>query len=309
MKRRHGLALPLLALNAPWAGAQTGAQTRAPIAAPTPMARPVRIAYLSPTTLERSLSRRALVEALNEGLRERGLRPGADVVIDVLSADGRNEAYPGLVSRALAGGAQVLVAAGSIAALAARNGVAASTRKVPVIFVSVGNVEHLRLVPSLARPGGWATGRTAVTQQLDPKRIEFLMQLLPGLQRVAVLAMATAGGRLSASYEAALAAMRAAAPRLVIEPIAVRPADALDERLSAVAASRPQALLVFDQSALLQQVRPIVQWAARRRLPLMGQQREWVQAGALMSYGANNLVEYRLLAAPLAKVIEGVPPG
>lgn len=195
-------------------------------------ARPALLVYLAPTPVEGSPPRKAMLDALHAGLRERGLQAGRDYTLVVKSADGRNERYPVLVREALAEGAQVLIAAGSTAAAAARDGVAASARKVPVVFVAAGNLESLNLVQTLARPGGWLTGRTAATQQLDPKRLELLREFLPRLKKLAVVAVASGAGAFSTTTERALAALKASAPEVDVQVFALREGTDLTEYLA-----------------------------------------------------------------------------
>src|SRR5438477_7283269 len=161
----------VLALLALWA---------APFAAEAQQATKVaRIGYLAtnPDTSSR------VREAFLQGLRDLGYVEGRNLVIEYRDAEGKVERLPALVAELVALKVDVIVASGTLAALAAKQ----TTRTLPIVFSPAGDPVGSGLVTSLARPGGNVTGLSAFAPELVGKRLELLKQAVPGVSRVAVL--------------------------------------------------------------------------------------------------------------------------
>jgi len=123
-------------------------------------------------------------EAFLQGLRDLGYVEGRNVVIEYRDAEGKDERLIALAAELVALKVNVIVtAAGTLAALAAKRG----TRSLAIVFIAVGNPVTSGLVASLARPGGNATGLSAVSPDLAGKWFELLKQTAPGISRVALL--------------------------------------------------------------------------------------------------------------------------
>jgi putative ABC transport system substrate-binding protein len=150
----------------------------APLAAAQPAGKVYRIGFLragQPPT--------AWVEALQQGLRERGYVEGQHVVIEFRVTDGSLAPLPQLAEELVRLKVDVIVASSSPSAVAAKK----VTTSVPIIFVNVFDPVEIGLVPSLAHPGGNITGIAATGSELVGKRLELLRELVPQLRRVAVL--------------------------------------------------------------------------------------------------------------------------
>lgn len=269
-----------------------------------------QVVFLSPTPLERDEARAAAVAAFHDGMRERGLRLGRDYQFRVLSVDGDNARYPVRVAQALAEGVDLFVVPGNTGARAAKQ----SAGHVPVVFVGVGNPVEMGLVDSLAQPGGQITGRTAITQELDAKRLELLREMVPHLNRLAVLAVRRAGPASGPSHsgqarglQILLAATRELGIRM--EVFSVASSGEVEPELNRLLASRPQAAIVFDQSILFPFRRRLVEQLNRAGVPTMFQSRGWAERGGLMAYGAAYLEEHRLLAGHVERIMRGTPAG
>jgi putative ABC transport system substrate-binding protein len=283
-----------------------------------------RIGYLSPTRLEVDETRAADMTAFHLGMRERGLLLHRDYVVEVLSADGELSRYAAMVAEFTRRRVDLIIAAGNTAARQAKSGAG----QIPVIFVGVGNPVEIGLVQSLAKPGGTITGRTSITQELEPKRLELLREMLPGFDRLGILtvgsatAAASGGAQPAASTPAAshgsqsaqrrgLALLQNAASALGVTLHHATPhtANEIERELDTLLARKPKAALVFDSATTLSRRREIAQKLLHARVPAMFQTRGWTAVGGLASYGAALLEEYRLLATVVEKVLRGTPAG
>ena len=121
-----------------------------------------------------------LVDAFREGLHELGYEEGRNIVIEYRWADGKYDQFPTLVAELLAAKVDVIVTAGTPAALAVKK----ATTTVPLIMVAVGDPVGTGLVPSLARPGGNLTGLSSVAPDLEGKRLQLLREIVPALSHV-----------------------------------------------------------------------------------------------------------------------------
>src|SRR5437763_7722490 len=165
---RRDTVLALLALGA------------APFAAEAQQATKVaRIGYLAtnPATSPRPR------EAFLYGLRDLGYVEGRNLMIEYRDAEGKVERLPALAAELVALKVDIIVASGTLAALAAKQ----ATKTVPIVFSPAGDPVGSGLVTSLARPGGNVTGLSAFAPELVGKRLELLKQAVPGVSRVAVL--------------------------------------------------------------------------------------------------------------------------
>lgn len=124
-----------------------------------------------------------LVNSFREGLRELGYEEGRNIVIDYLWAEGKYERFPALVNEFIASKVDVIVTAGTPAALAVKE----KTNKTPLVMVAVGDPVGTGLVKNLARPEGNLTGLSSVAPDLEGKRLQLLREVVPALSRVAML--------------------------------------------------------------------------------------------------------------------------
>src|SRR5712692_5575876 len=124
-----------------------------------------------------------LREAFRQGLRDLGYVEGRNLVIEYRSAEGRFERLPALAAELVALKVDVILAGGTLVALAAKQ----ATGTLPIVFANVGDAVTSGLVTSLARPGGNVTGLSILAPELVGKGLEQLTQAVPGVSRVAVL--------------------------------------------------------------------------------------------------------------------------
>ena len=278
-----------------------GALLAAPLAAEAQQAAKVaRIGYLS-TNLAALPNR---PEAFRQGLRDLGYVEGRNLVIEYRYAEGKVEQLPALAAELVALKVDVIVASGTLAALAAKQ----ATSTLPIVFSPAGDPVGSGLVTSLARPGGNVTGLSAFAPELVGKRLELLKQAVPGVSRVAVLWQPGAFGEraeMDTLKRAEVAARDLGVPLQFVE--ARGPAD-FDRAFSDMTRARAGALTVLASNMFNSEGRRLVGLAAKNRLPALYSARELVDAGGLMSYGANLADLNRRAATYVDKILKGTKP-
>jgi len=285
----------------PFLATLAGSLLAAPLAAEAQQAAKVpRIGWLSLDLAPNPHLR----EALLLGLRDLGYVEGRNIVIEIRDAGGKSARLPALAAELVALKVDVLFAGGGTrSALAAKQ----ATRTVPIVFLGATDPVTDGLVTSLARPGGNVTGLSmSAAPEIVGKRLELLTQAVPGLSGVAVLLQP--GERTNKDMlKAAEVAARALGVRLqVVE--ARGPAD-FDRAFSDMTRARARALVVFGGPMFLNERRPLVDLAAKNRLPVVYSQREFVDAGGLLAYGPNIADMFRRAATYVDKILKGAKPG
>ena len=246
-----------------------------------------------------------LPEAFRQGLRDLGYVEGRNVVIEYRDAEGKPERLPALAAELVALKVDVIVAAGTPPALAAKQ----ATRTLPIVFATAADPVGSGLVTSLARPGGNVTGLSILAPELVGKRLELLKQAVPGVSRVAVLWQPGDFGERTEKdmLKGADVAARALGVRLQFVE-ARGPAD-FDRAFSDMTRARAGALTVLTSNMFLIERRRLVDLAAKNRLPAVYGGREFVDAGGLMSYGPNLADLFRRAATYVDKILKGAKPG
>ena len=242
------------------------------------------------------------VDALEQGLRDLGWQDGKTVSVVRRSAEGRTERLPALAAELVRDGIDVIVAPDPPSTSAAQ----AATRTIPIVSRSSNDPVMSGLVATLARPGGNITGVYSLYEALGPKRLELLKQAVPGLTRVAVLWDPAFEGN-SVRFEATERAARALG--LQVHSVAVEHMQRLEEAFRAAKRERASALITLRTPRVIAEKARIVELAARHRLPAMYDEREFVEAGGLMAYGANLDDLYRKLAVYADRILKGARPG
>ena len=265
-------------------------------------AKVARIGYLSPNLA----SGPRLRDAFLQGLRDLGYVEGRNVVIEYRDAEARLERVPALTAELVALKVDVIFVAGSTrVTLAAMQ----ATKTIPIVFADVGDPVESRLVASLARPGGNVTGLSSVGAELVGKRLEVLKQAVPGVDRVAVLWLPGALGERTDKDMLTGADVAARALGLQLQFVEARSADEFARAFSDMSSARAGALTVLPSNRFFREHRRLVELAAEKRLPAVYTSREFVDAGGLMSYGANSADLHRRAATYVDKVLKGAKPG
>ena len=236
---------------------------------------------------------------LREMLARHGLIDGKTVRLDMRLAEGRLERLPGLAEGLVRDGATVILAFGEPAGRAAQ----AATKTIPIVCVGDDLVDS-GLATSLARPGSNMTGVSILASELDAKKIEVLMELLPHAKRFGVLNdPATSGGERPQK-------MADTARRLGIELqiIDIHGPDDLEPTFQALRASRAEGVNVVASAMLNGLRRRIGELSLAANMPAICQFRAGVEAGCLASYGITIADLYGLSADQIAKLLEGAKP-
>jgi putative ABC transport system substrate-binding protein len=236
-------------------------------------------------------------------LRELGWVEGKSIVIEVRFAEGRVDQLPALVSELIRLKVDIIVAGSSGATWAAKN----ATQSIPIVMAASANAPGEGLVASLAHPGANITGMTFLAgPEIVGKQLQLLMEVAPAASRVAVLTNPTNRAHAAFAREVQLAARSLGAQVQVLE---ARYPDQLDSAFAAMTREHAAALLVLTDSMFVGQRQRVANLAARSRLPALYSQREFVDAGGLVSYGPSLSAMFRHAATHVDKILRGAKPG
>ena len=243
---------------------------------------------------------KAFLEALQEGLRERGYAEGRNLVWEVRSTDGSLDQLPQFAEDLVRLKVDVILARASSGAVAAKR----ATASIPIVFFAVYAPVEIGLVPNLGHPGGNITGLAVNASDMAGKRLQLLKDLVPTLKRVAFLSHPshpTSGIQLQGA--------EAAARTLGVQLKAV-PVRGPDDFVPALNALRGiEGVLHADTPLFVTHRARLVDAVAGSRLPAIYPARVYVEAGGLMSYGPNLPDLWRRAAAYVDKILKGAKPG
>jgi putative ABC transport system substrate-binding protein len=287
MKRREFITL-LGSAAATWPLAARAQQPALPV-----------IGFLS---IRSSAESAQFMAAFRHGLGETGHVEGKNVAIEFRWADGGYDRLPALAADLVARRVAVIATGGGPAApLAAK----AATSTIPIVFVGGSDPVAAGLVASLNRPGGNATGVLNIASELTAKRLEFLRELVPTATTIAAL-------RNPAYPEAKLQVREIeVAARLIGVEVEIGTAGAesdFEAALATLAQRRPGALLVANDPLFAARRDRLVALVARHRIPAIYSQREYAEAGGLMSYGTNFADIYRQVGVYTGRILKGEKP-
>jgi putative ABC transport system substrate-binding protein len=242
------------------------------------------------------------LDALRAGLKESGFVERQNVTIEYRWAHGRHGRLPALARDLANHNAAVIVTmGGEPSALAAK----AATSKVPVVFVIDGDPVVIGLVDSVNNPGGNATGLSLISPALEAKRLGLLRELVSKSTLIGVLA--------NEDYpdtDRQLAGVQTAAEELgqKITIQNIRSERDLDRVFTTLAQQNVDAVLVAADPLFTELNDQIVALAARYKIPAIYASREFVAAGGMMSYGANEADAYRGAGTYAGRILKGAKP-
>ena len=244
-----------------------------------------------------------LVKALDEGLRELGYVEGRNVVFERRFAEGRQERLPALAAQLVQLKVDVLVT-GSNPVIAAVKKVTAT---IPVVMAVSRDPVGVGFIASLARPGGNITGlANDPTPDIIGKNLELLKEAAPRVSRVAFLWNPVPPG--AGTYKNAV---ESAARNLGVtfQSVEVRGRNEFEGAFAAMARERANGVVVASDPVIFGPRSQVVLLAARSRLPAVYPQREFAEAGGLISYGPNLADQFRRAAIYVDKILKGARPG
>jgi putative ABC transport system substrate-binding protein len=261
-----------------------------------------RLGYLSPVSPSLESTRS---EGIRLALRELGYVEGQNIAIEYRHAEGKRDRLPELAAELVRLKVDIIVVAGGDSVIrAAKN----TTKTIPIVMTGIGSDPVAAgAVESLARPGGNVTGITTLTRELGGKRLELLREAVPKVVRVAVLYDPVFPGGTREVKEVLPVAARALG--VTVQPWEVRGTDDFDRVFAAMGKQRPDGLYVPAAGPVVRaNGKRIVGFALKSRLPSMYNNRENVDAGGLMYYGADRLDSYRRVAYYVDKILKGAKP-
>jgi ABC-type uncharacterized transport system substrate-binding protein len=262
-----------------------------------------RIGYLSATDRARDSARS---EAIRLALRELGYIEGQNIVTEYRYAAGNPDQIPELAAELVRLKVDIIVVAAADTAIeAAKN----ATKTIPIVMVGAGlDPVEAGYVESLARPGGNVTGLTSLGGELGGKRLELFKEAVPKLVRVAVLYDPANPDNVRDVKEILPVAARALG--LTLRSWEVRAAEDFDKVFAAISEWRADGLYIPRRNPLMRaNEKRIVGFALKSRLPSAYGSKVSVDAGGLMSYGADPADDYRRVATYVDKILKGAKPG
>jgi putative ABC transport system substrate-binding protein len=245
------------------------------------------------------------LEGFFKGLRDLDYVEGRNLMIEYRYAEGKPERYPALAAELVALKVDVIVSANTLGTLAAKQ----ATKTIPIVFVGAADPVQSGLVTSLARPGGNATGLSALSPELVGKCLELLAQAVPGVSRVAVLWEPGAQGERTDKDMLKGADVAARALGMRLQFVEARGPTEFDRAFSDMTKARADALTVLGSAMFNNERRRLVDLAAKNRLPAVYSGRASVDAGGLMSYGPNIADLWRRAATYVDKILKRAKPG
>jgi ABC-type uncharacterized transport system substrate-binding protein len=247
-------------------------------------------------------SNTANLDSFRQGLRELGYVEAQNFVIEYRSADGRAGRFPGLASELVRLNVDVIVTRGTPAALAAKQ----ATATIPVVMASSGDPVRSGIVASLAQPGANVTSLSALATDVQGKLLELLREMVPQVARVAFL-FNMSNPVLQAQWKEAERTARSMGLRSQL--LDVRIIHDLEPALDAAAKQRADAVIIGIDAVTQVHREQIIGALAKRRLPAISREREFVDAGGLMPYGIHYADSYRRAATYVDKILRGAKPG
>jgi putative ABC transport system substrate-binding protein len=241
--------------------------------------------------------------AFSKGLGETGNVEGQNVMVEYHWPSGDYERIPALVADLVRRRVDVIATPGfAPAAIAAK----AATQTIPIVFAVAEDPVNLGLVASLARPGANATGVNFFSAEVTAKRMELLHALLPKAMRIAVLANPTNGPSVDTALNQVDAAARALG--LQINVFKASTSSEIDAAFAEIARERSDALFVLGDGFLHGRRVQLATLAISDRIPSSYTDREYVEAGGLISYAANLLDVIRQVGVYCGSVLKGAKP-
>jgi putative ABC transport system substrate-binding protein len=240
--------------------------------------------------------------AFLKGLNEAGYVDGHNVAIEYLWADGRSDRLPAMAADLVHSHVAVIAATSTPAALAAK----AATTTIPIVFETAADPVQLGLVPNLNRPGGNVTGVTQTNQEVAPKRLELLHELLPTANIMALLVNPTDSALAETTSREVLSAAQSLGLELhVLNAHTERDFDAVFAKLIQL---RAGGLVIGDDAFFNSRREQLAALAVHDAVPAVYKGREFAAAGGLMSYGSDPSGSYHLAGNYTGRILKGEKP-
>jgi putative tryptophan/tyrosine transport system substrate-binding protein len=258
------------------------------------------VGVLLPTSPDANAGR---LRAFRQGLKDTGYIEGENVAIEYRSAEGHNDQLPALAADLVRRQVAVIASpAGTSSALAAK----AATATIPIVFGVGEDPVRLGLVASLARPGGNLTGINYFNYELVAKRLEFLRELVPAATRVAVLVNPANAAGAETTLRDVQAAGRAMGVQIQVFNASTN--REIEAAFATFVRERPDALFVGGDPFFNSRRVQLVHLATLHQVPATYAQRQYAEAGGLMSYGTNVADAFRQVGDYTGRIFKGAKP-
>ena len=242
------------------------------------------------------------LSAFLKGLGEAGYVDGQNVAIEYRWADGQNDRLPALASDLLHRQVTVIAATTTAASLAAK----AATTTIPIVFETGADPVQLGLVPNLNHPGGNITGVTQINQEVTPKRLQLLHELVPAASIMALLVNPASPYQAKTQSSAALLAAQTLGLELhVLNASTDRDFDAA---FTNVVQLRAGGLVIASDPFFIGRSEQLATLTVRHAVPTIFETHEFAVAGGLLSYGADITDTYRLAGVYTGRILKGDKP-
>lgn len=243
---------------------------------------------------------RGLLNAISQGLKERGWIEGQNFTFDYRFANGKEEELPKLAAELVQSRLDAILTDGTPATAAAKN----VSRTVPIVAVTNDPVGS-GFARSLNQPGGNVTGVSLLGPQLAGKRLQLLKEVVGGPLRVTILSNPSNPSHALILNETQLAAQSLGLTVHVVEASAP---EKLEDAFTAITATRAGALIILPDALLFGQHPRVVAYAATAHLPALFPEKQVVDAGGLMAYGPSITASFGRLAFYADKILRGASP-
>ena len=257
------------------------------------------VGYLGPGTVESDAFR---VTAFRQGLKESGYVEGQNVTIDYLWAEDNHDRLTAMAADLVHRQVAVIVATSTPATIAAK----AATTTIPIVFESAADPVKLGFVAALNRPGGNATGITQLGEEVLPKRLELLHEILPAVHVMALLVDPDDPSLAEPQKRVSLATAKSLGLDLhVVEASSERDFDGVFAKLTEL---RAGGLVIGGDALFTGHSDQLAALTLRHAMPAIYQRREFATAGGLMSYGSSLADTHRLVGVLVGRILKGEHP-
>jgi putative ABC transport system substrate-binding protein len=240
-------------------------------------------------------------QPFRQALRQLGYVEGENIAYEYRYGEGAPDRLATVAADLVRRPVDVIATYGTPATYAAKE----ATTTIPIVMIGVGDPVRAGLVASLARPGANITGNTVLSPDLGPKRLQFLREVIPKLNRVIYLANPGNASNMAALAKTQIAASAAG---MVLIPVEVHAVGDFDPAFAAMMRERPDAILVSNDPFHQPHITRILEFLAKNRLPAMFQSKESVAIGGFIGYGPSLPDLFRRAASYVHKILQGAQP-
>jgi putative tryptophan/tyrosine transport system substrate-binding protein len=261
---------------------------------------PTKIPRIGVMWPRRNAQQEVFLARFREGLQDLGYFDGKTIKLEERFAENYSQ-FDAIASELVDSRVDIIVASVTAAAVAATR----ATKTIPIVFVYVSDPVGSKIVESLARPGGNATGLSSMAFELAPKQMEIFKQITPAFSRVAIL--------VNPSYPLSTRTARrmkkaAEELKLSVDLFEAIAPNELAKTIDEIGDHRPDGLVVTIDIMFVQERRRIAELALAKRIPTLAYLPEAAAAGMLMSYGASGSDLFRRAGVYIDKILRGAQP-